>query len=232
MLTKDFSQKKTALIASRQLYSIIRKHRARAISENAKERAEKPGYIPNSADMDIYTFVNYSTGETFTGTRYQFKKALRIDAQGLKNVMTNRAKSVQGWCLEGTAPDEIGKCVSGKRKKDQTIYTFVHVSGYQFIGARHEFREHIKCSEAALSGLINGKKAHVKKWGLNKAPNSSIFGYAGTKNGNSKKVRCVETGHVFSLIKDAATFVNTRPANISNALRRGTTSGGYHWEYA
>jgi ABC-type taurine transport system substrate-binding protein len=37
---------------------------------------------------------------------------------------------------------------------------------------------------------------------------------------------------VFSLVKDAAAFVNIRPANISNALRRGTASGGYHWEYA
>lgn len=48
----------------------------------------------------------------------------------------------------------------------------------------------------------------------------------------SRKVKCFETGEIFSSIKVAAEHYNLKPPNISAVLsgKRQTVSG-YHWEY-
>ena len=56
--------------------------------------------------------------------------------------------------------------------------------------------------------------------------------YAGANNPRARKVRCIETGVVFSTIKDAGLFIGGSPKNIVSVCRgRLQTSGGYHWEY-
>jgi group I intron endonuclease len=51
-------------------------------------------------------------------------------------------------------------------------------------------------------------------------------------NRNVKRVRCVETGEVFSSVKEA-TLAKTgkEDGNISRALRHNTMFAGLHWEY-
>lgn len=48
-----------------------------------------------------------------------------------------------------------------------------------------------------------------------------------------KRVRCVETGHLFESRKDAALFAGVPASNITMAIKKPTrTAGGYHWEDA
>lgn len=46
-----------------------------------------------------------------------------------------------------------------------------------------------------------------------------------------KKVKRLEDGKIYNMIKDAAKDVNVCNTAISNALKLGTISGGYHWVY-
>lgn len=50
------------------------------------------------------------------------------------------------------------------------------------------------------------------------------------ERGVSKPVRCVETGMVFASIQDAADHIGVQRASLSAAIKRGGTSGGYHWK--
>lgn len=52
--------------------------------------------------------------------------------------------------------------------------------------------------------------------------------------GNSKRVRCVETGEIYDSLTDAAANKGIASVScISSAIHgRYETSGGYHWEYA
>ena len=46
-----------------------------------------------------------------------------------------------------------------------------------------------------------------------------------------RKIMCVETGIEYYSIKEAAEQLNLSKGGISEALRRGQCSGGYHWKY-
>ena len=48
----------------------------------------------------------------------------------------------------------------------------------------------------------------------------------------TRPVLCVETGHVFNSIKDAAAWLEMTSNAISQAVRGlNPRAGGYHWEY-
>lgn len=51
--------------------------------------------------------------------------------------------------------------------------------------------------------------------------------------GNSKKIRCVETGEIYDSISDASKSKNISSASCISAVLHGRykTSGGYHWEF-
>lgn len=51
------------------------------------------------------------------------------------------------------------------------------------------------------------------------------------KNGNSRPVLCCETREVFDSMVAAGQSVGVSIGSIYRALKRGGTSGGYHWEY-
>ena len=54
----------------------------------------------------------------------------------------------------------------------------------------------------------------------------------GSKNPNSKKIRCIETGKIYDCIKDAATEMKTSQSNLSACLKGNTrTAAGFRWEY-
>jgi hypothetical protein len=51
---------------------------------------------------------------------------------------------------------------------------------------------------------------------------------------NVKTVRIVETGDIFSSVKDCAEFLGVEPTNVSRCLRgqrKGQRIKGYHIEY-
>lgn len=54
------------------------------------------------------------------------------------------------------------------------------------------------------------------------------------RNGRARKVRCVESGIIYTSIKQAAELTNSRLGGIHEVLSnssRTKTAGGYHWEY-
>ena len=55
--------------------------------------------------------------------------------------------------------------------------------------------------------------------------------YNGKNNPNAKKVMCVELEITFDTINEAAAFVNRSQNAISQVLKSGGKSGGYHWKY-
>lgn len=46
-----------------------------------------------------------------------------------------------------------------------------------------------------------------------------------------RKVVCVETGAVYKGISAAGRAIGRSAASVSHALKAGTCSGGYHWQY-
>lgn len=48
---------------------------------------------------------------------------------------------------------------------------------------------------------------------------------------NSRSVRCVETGEIFSSLKAAVQHYKLAGANIWKAINYGHKAAGYHWEY-
>lgn len=56
--------------------------------------------------------------------------------------------------------------------------------------------------------------------------------FIGKNNGNAKTIICIETGQIFSTLKEAASWANTSRQNITGVLRgRQNTAAGYHWKY-
>lgn len=51
------------------------------------------------------------------------------------------------------------------------------------------------------------------------------------KWGFTGKVVCVETGAVYKGISAAGRAIGRSAASVSHALKAGTCSGGYHWQY-
>lgn len=45
----------------------------------------------------------------------------------------------------------------------------------------------------------------------------------------AKKVICVETGQIFNSVREAGEWINRYPYNITRAIERNGTCGGYHW---
>lgn len=57
--------------------------------------------------------------------------------------------------------------------------------------------------------------------------------YLGGKNPAAKAVICIETGEIFSTVKEAAASKNICRETIRNFLSgRSKGGGGYHWKYA
>ncbi|HWE03512.1 MAG TPA: hypothetical protein VG326_13995 [Tepidisphaeraceae bacterium] len=68
---------------------------------------------------------------------------------------------------------------------------------------------------------------HLRRF--TRAPAQSVLSSRKTM-GRPKAVWCVELGRRFRTLSDAAAFVDRKPSNISQALKRGVRCGPFHWE--
>ena len=53
----------------------------------------------------------------------------------------------------------------------------------------------------------------------------------GSRYGNEKPIKCVETGEEFPSLEAASKAVSRCPASISKAIKRCGCCAGYHWRY-
>lgn len=53
----------------------------------------------------------------------------------------------------------------------------------------------------------------------------------GKLNPNHRRVICVETGMIFETVKEASNYLGFWKTAVSNALKSGGKSGGYHFKY-
>lgn len=47
---------------------------------------------------------------------------------------------------------------------------------------------------------------------------------------SGKRIKCAETGQIFSSVREAGRWANKDHTNIRRAIERKGTCGGYHWE--
>ena len=62
-----------------------------------KPQSEKS--ILNKIDKTMYNFYNQKTGQSFFGTRYEFKKIYNIDKSSIWSLITGKYKQASGWIL-------------------------------------------------------------------------------------------------------------------------------------
>ena len=72
------------------------------------------------------------------------------------------------------------------------------------------------------------KQKLLKQWQEEEYRNK----FLGSNNGNSTKVKCIETNNIFNTLKEASKWAKTSRQNITGACKgRQKTAAGYHWEY-
>ena len=82
-----------------------------------------------------------------------------------------------------------------------------------------------KMSEAAHRRVLSEEhKRHIGE---------SVKGLmVGGKNPMARSVLCIETGEIFSSVKEAADSIGTTRNNVSRCVTgRNKTAGGFHWKY-
>jgi len=104
-------------------------------------------------------------------------------------------------------------------------------------GRRHseETKEKIGAAHRGkiVSDSTKKKQSEYRKSVLSWSGESNpMYGKTGDKAPQSRAVRCIETGEVFSCIKYAAESKGLFGTRISACCRgKSNTTGGYHWEY-
>ena len=84
-------------------------------------------------------------------------------------------------------------------------------------------------AERVILGIGNGKVC--ENWHITACPLFDRDGVCPRSSGKSRRVRCKETGVVYTTIVEAAKWAGVSTSTISTALNRATKyAGGYHWE--
>lgn len=142
-----------------------------------------------------------------------------------------------------------------KYKTDNPDYGY-NVSlggGNQIISKHHAKTRRIVCintQEIFISGKEAGLAHNIPKSSIHKCCNGTsdtaggkVWQYydewllkpkqiVSKRNGNSKKVKCIETGEVFDSVTDAARAMDCARETIRDVCKgKGKTAKGYHWSF-
>ena len=124
------------------------------------------------------------------------------DCQGLSGIRNPFYKKVPTKAIEASIKSRIGKHLSEKQKKNISIAN----------------KGKPKSVEAISKSVATRKK--------NGYPD-----YSGAKNPSAKAVVCVETGIVYSTVKEASESIGVGKSAIVNAIKKNQRSKGFHWSY-
>jgi len=99
------------------------------------------GMNNSNADLNEYTFLQLSTGDTFKGTRVEARNSLKINT----NTLFFSDTTSKGWVvLDGKTKEDLVRLsdphkAGTEKRKDKTIYNFSNKDGSKFTGTREEF---------------------------------------------------------------------------------------------
>lgn len=116
---------------------------------------------------EVLSFCNDTTGEKFSGTRWEMQRFSGISAGWLSRVCAGICASARGWRLSTRLPEDAGK--KGKRhgRYDHTIYDFVHDSGIKESCTKNELGiKYNLPSPSNLTTLCAGRIRSYKGWRL------------------------------------------------------------------
>lgn len=135
-----------------------------AISEKNKGRniGEKSALYNHTEQQFIH-----ETGLSFTGTQWQFSKAMEIGQSAASMLCSGKIKSIHGWRLVATPAEETGKKGRRHGRYDHNIYHFRHDSGLEELCTKHELCEkHNLPSASNIYAVCSGRVPSYKGWRL------------------------------------------------------------------
>lgn len=112
-----------------------------------------------NSDKNEYLFENVNTGETFIGTRVDFKKSYPNIKINIVFSSKTSSRAHKGWTVPAFySVEDINKDTNGKNspRADLAVYRFIHKDGRELIGTRWDMREihnfnpyHLFCNNPA-----------------------------------------------------------------------------------
>lgn len=147
--------------------------------------------------------VNGLSHSEETKKKISLKSKLMWNDESFKKDMAEKHKGVKNG--------NYGKHISEQQRKILSDYA------KQRVGNKNHF--------------YGKSHSEITKQQISKTKKSQCL--TGSKNGNSKKVRCIELDKTFESASLAAKWVGASNSTITNACRHGSSflSYGYHWEY-
>lgn len=105
-------------------------------------------------------------------------------------------------------------------------------------GMSYSLERNLKISKSKIGHKVSQetreklRKANLGKKQSKETIAKRVSKAKGEYNGNSKTVKCIETGEIFGCIKYACEKYKINPSTLSYGLKGASrTAAGYHWEY-
>ena len=176
-----------------------------------------------------------------TGTRYetyaQAARDLNISESGIHSALKRESHYTAGYhfmsCAEYNTlyKEEVKDVLKTGSSKIEIAVRCIE-TGVEYPSIRAAERDSgVSATSIRLVAKGDRTKAGGFTWEyVDGAPKKC--GHKGGNHPSARKVRCVETGRLFTSLGDAARTLGLKSGNsIKRAIDRCGTSGGYHWEY-
>lgn len=123
------------------------------------------GHDSPTAILDLVTFRHIS-GETFTGTRTEFKLKHGISSGGVARIINKSRKHEKGWYVSDYEIDSdivLSRGLNSKRS-DKNVYHLINDNGCIEFGTRIELVNRLGLSQSHLGSVVRGQRESHKGW--------------------------------------------------------------------
>lgn len=194
---------------------------------------------------DIYAIINKTNGKIYVGqTKQGYRKRFMqhlcpTDGSPLLNAAIKKHGKINFECELLDVAYSQTEANEKEKLWIKTLKTYVSVNGYNLSmgGAIGDFNEETlrKMSESHKSGKNHFYGKHHSNECRARMSELKKGKYNGSNHPRARKVKCIETGEIFSTIKEAAEKYNVSHGHISQACKnqKGRKKvGGLSWAYA